>query len=60
MIAQDLSDNADIICDKKDMIDYLDKEFELVSEKIKSDNNADLSSTFFYLIEDSVSQNITY
>ena len=42
------------------MIDHLDEEFELVSEKIKSDNNIDLSSTFFYLIEDSVSQNIIW
>ena len=42
------------------MIDYLDKEFELVLEKIKSDNNTNLSSIFFYSTRDSVSQDIIW
>ena len=32
----------------KNIIDYLDKEFELVAKKIKLNNNANLFNTFFY------------
>ena len=60
MTTQDLSDNTNAIYNEKDIIDYLDEEFELVLEEIESDDNANPSSTFFQSTGGPVLQDIAW